>query len=483
MLLQLESITKSFGQLLANDDITVVFPHGKVIALLGENGAGKSTLMKVISGSLQPDSGKIFINGNPVSITSPAQALRLGIGMLHQDPLIFTPLTIAENLTLGFTGNFDEFLLRCEEITQKFGFSINYKSRMNTLSIGECQQIEIVRLLANGIDLLILDEPTTGISSQQKDVLFNAIRKVAKEGKTVIFVTHKLEDVNQLCDQAVILRQGQLVSQMPLPGSEDELVRQMFGRNLKIISLCHSPNTSALLSVDNLAYDDRSLRVKNVSFTLKKGEVIGLAGMEGSGQSGLIRVLAGLKPISDGKIFFDSEDISRKSYLAHRERGIFFLPANRMGEGLIGGLTIAEHAMLTERDRAFFVKQEIAGIRANEKIKRFNIKGNPSTFANQLSGGNQQRLMLSLLEDASKVLLLEHPTRGLDIESTQAVWMIMQKRCQAGASIIFTSSDLDELLAYSDRILVFFEGKISSPIISKKSSTDDLGMCIGGKGF
>lgn len=483
MHLELKLICKRFGQIVANRDVSVSFPEGRIIAVLGENGAGKSTLMKIISGSLKPDSGTLILNGKETTFNSPLHALQLGIGMLHQDPLVFPTLTIAENFLLGFSGNASEFLLTCERIAIEFGFRLNLQSRVADLTIGECQQLEIVRLLAHNISLLILDEPTTGISAQQKRLLFNAIHALALSGKTIIFVTHKLEDANQLCSQAVIMRQGKVAFNCDLPCPSETLVKYMFGRNLEKISLCRAPEEPYLLSVDHLAYDERNLRIEDVTFSMYHGEVIGLAGIEGSGQNGLLRVLSGYKPAAAGKITFENSDLSHFSFLDKRLKGIHLLPADRLNEGLIPGLAISEHTALADQSDQFFIDESSAQHFAQERIRHFNIKGFPSTLAGQLSGGNQQRLMLSLLSDPSKLLLLEHPTRGLDVESALAVWKILQHRCQAGTSIMFTSAEFDELLEYSDRIFVFYEGRMSASLISSKTNVDELGLLIGGKGF
>lgn len=483
MQLKIRSVSKSFGQIKANDDVDVIFPSGKVIALLGENGAGKSTLMKIVSGFLHPDSGSIFLDEDLVDVSTPSDALHLGIGMLHQDPLVFPPMTIRENLLLGLAGKKSEFLSLCEEIALRFGFQFNLDLCVSSLTIGECQQVEIVRLLAHGVSLLILDEPTTGISAQQKRTLFAAIRALTADGKTVIFVTHKLDDANRLCDQAVIMRRGKVVAFTTLPCTEDKLVKHMFGKNFPKIPLCHEPQPTTVLSVNQLTYDERSLRVKNVSFAIQKGEVIGLAGIEGSGQKGLLRALSGYKPITGGKIIFEDEDISHLSFQSLQRMGIRLLPADRLGEGLISGLSIAEHSALVSQTQHFVLDEANARKIAQEKIQKYNIKGDVNTLAGQLSGGNQQRLMLSLLSDASKLLLLEHPTRGLDIESALAVWKVLQQQCQEGTSIIFTSAELDEILEYCDRIFVFYEGRLSSPIVSRNTSVNELGLLIGGKGF
>ena len=485
MKIQIENIHKSFGAVHANDGIELTIPSGIIQGILGENGAGKSTLMKIISGYIQADSGRILLNGKPVSVTSTSDVIQLGIGMMHQDPMDFPPLSVLDNFLLGQGGRIfpDYRTARSNfmELREKFGFNIHPESSVENLTVGERQQLELLRLLFLGANVLILDEPTTGISAEQKEKIFAALKKLCKEDKTVLFVSHKLEEVEELCDQVAVLRQGKLVGTAKPPYKTNDLVRMMFGKEIKLAERgsCKSDNTRVRL--EDLAIEDARLEIKGIHLEVCKGEVIGLAGMEGSGQQLFLRALAGLiRPVS-GEIYIDGKKMTGKSYAEFQRMGVDYVPAARLEEGLIAGFSITEHVILTEQQNGFFVKKEPYQISAQEKISEFHIHGKPDTLVEELSGGNQQRTSLALLRKPHSVLLLEHPMRGLDIESTIDIWQKLKEYCKKGTSIFFTSTDLEEIMRYSDRILVFFSGRVTEPLKSDGISVELLGQMIGGK--
>jgi len=481
-------INKHFGDVHANDDITFLIQGGMIYGILGENGAGKSTLMKILSGFIQPDSGDILLDGNPVFIETPADAIKVGIGMLHQDPLDFPPMQVIENFALGQEGgltlSYKEILNEFDALQKQFGFSLDPKTYVDLLTVGERQQLEILRLLWLGARILILDEPTTGISAQQKAKLFSALKFLANEGKTIIFVSHKLEDVEDLCDKVAILRKGKLVGEVGPPYDTDHLVEMMFGKQIKV----GTPETAAKEQIsyelNDLIVEKYPLRIGPVDFDLRKGEVVGLAGMEGSGQDLLLRACVGLlRPVA-GRVIVKGDDLTNKNYLEFMQNGVSYLPASRLEEGLVPGLTLTEHFTITaDRKNELFIDKTHFQKRTKEKIEEYRIIGKPETPVESLSGGNQQRAALSLLKETLSVILLEHPTRGLDIESAIYMWGKLKERCKQGASIFFISADLDEILNYSDRILVFFSGQVSSPLDASKTSLEQLGQLIGGKGW
>jgi ABC-type uncharacterized transport system ATPase subunit len=487
MNVELVNIHKTFGAVLANVGINLKVSAGTIQGILGENGAGKSTLMKVLSGFIQAEKGEILLDGHPVTIHSPADAIRQGVGMLHQDPLDFPPLRISENFILGRSGslfpNRKETIREFKTLADQFGFQIDPEAYVDSLTVGERQQLEILRLLWLGARVLIFDEPTTGISASQKEKLFAALRMLAGQGKTILFVSHKLEDVEGLCDQIAVLRQGHLIGEAHPPYQTKNLVEMMFG---KIISLderkpCGGGEVS--LHLRDLSVEDYRLKVQNVSLELCCGEVIGLAGMEGSGQGLFLRSIGGLVRTVGGRILLNNQDLTGRSYHVFKHHGAAFLPAARLEEGLATGLNLTEHFVLAEERHGFLVDWEASHKLAEKRIEDFNIRGIPTTRVEALSGGNQQRALLALLRDPLNVLLLEHPTRGLDIESTIYIWSKLKERCKQGTSIVFISSDLEEILQYSDRVLVFFSGRVTPPMEAAGLTSETLGQLIGGKGW
>lgn len=487
MKVELRDIDKAFGPVQANKEITLTIPSGKIQGILGENGAGKSTLMKILSGFFQADQGEILLDNEPVIIRSPADAIHHGIGMLHQDPLDFPPMQVLDNFLIGRHGGIfpnrakarKEFL----DLAEQFDFDIDPDNYVDALTVGERQQLEILRLLWLGVEVLILDEPTTGISAVQKHKLFATLRKLASEGKTIIFVSHKLEDVGEICDRVAVLRAGELVGEMDPPFENEGLVSMMFGKLvLKELHQKLQPG-GPVLELRHVDLEDYRLKMKDINIKVCGGEVIGLAGMEGSGQSLLLRACAGLLRPVGGEILIHSINMTGKHYRAFLRQNVAYLPASRLEEGLVPGLTLSEHFCLSDGQKGLFIDQKQAISIANQRIKEFNIHGRENSPVEALSGGNQQRTLLALLKNPLSLVLLEHPTRGLDIESTIYIWGKLKARSQEGAAIIFISSDLEEILTYSDRILVFFSGQVSPSLDAASTTVEELGELIGGRGW
>jgi general nucleoside transport system ATP-binding protein len=487
MKVELKDIHKTFGAVQANVGINLTIPAGTIQGILGENGAGKSTLMKILSGFFRADQGQILLDDRPVLIQSPADAIQHGVGMLHQDPLDFPPMRVIDNFILGRKGSLltghAEASRDFKRLADQFSFSIDPDAYVDALTVGERQQLEILRLIWLGASVLIFDEPTTGISAAQKVKLFAALRLLAEQGKTVLFVSHKLEDVEGLCSCVAVLRQGILVGVANPPYSTKNLVELMFGKTISVGERNPCGEGKASLSLRNLSVEDYRLKVQNVSLDVCCGEVIGLAGMEGSGQGLFLRSVAGLVRTVGGRILVDNQDLTGHSYHVFKRHGAAFLPAARLEEGLVVGMSLTEHMVLAEEARGFFINWEKGRELAQNRIADFNIHGTPANMVESLSGGNQQRALLALLRVPLSLLLLEHPTRGLDIESTIYIWSKLKERCRQGTCILFISSDLEEILQYSDRVLVFFSGKVTPPLKAATLTTDKLGELIGGKGW
>ncbi|NLX08808.1 MAG: ATP-binding cassette domain-containing protein [Chloroflexi bacterium] len=486
MRVELQHISKSFGRVWANQDLSLTFEGGQIYAILGENGAGKSTLMKILSGFQSADSGQIVVDGQAVSFEAPTDAIEHGIGMLYQDPLDFPPFTVLENFIAGRPGGFfpDRQAARgiLLDLAQRFGFDLDPDAYVDSLTIGERQQLEIMRLLSLNVRVLILDEPTTGISAEQKAQLFDVLKSLAHDdGLTVILVSHKLEDVIELCSSAFVLRQGRLVGQQQIPCDISTLVAMMFG---KIVARQERPMSDlgdCVLHAERISLETRRLVVEDVSLDVRAGEVIGLAGLDGSGQNELVRVCCGLLRPDRGAVHIGGREMTGQPYHRFVKHGVAFLPAGRLEEGLIGGMTLTEHFALTLPSRAPWVNWIRARRTAGERIERFNVKGRPGSPIQTLSGGNQQRFALSLLPSNLRLLLLEHPTRGLDVESAMYIWEQLLRRREEGTAIIFISAELDEIVAYSDRILVFFGGRVTLVDDRADMTADRLGELIGGR--
>jgi general nucleoside transport system ATP-binding protein len=552
MRVELVDIRKYFGPVHANDGISLVFEPGTIYALLGENGAGKSTLMKILSGYQKPTSGTITINEQPASFNTPIDALKAGVGMLYQDPADFPPLRVVENYLFAYDEklplDFHRAVDALKGYAGRFGFQVDQGEYVEVLTLGERQQLELLRLLALGAEVLILDEPTTGISAEQKDVLFNTMRRLAsEEGKTIILVSHKLEEVQQLCNKIAVLRSGKLVGTRDLPAPTSDLVRMMFGEETPHHDHDVLSTDDVILKIEDACCTTRLLSINDIDLNLRAGEVVGLAGLEGSGQRELLQASAGLLPLDRGYISigglslenkrsvwlnptvylvmglviagllraadliniaspyaglkpFDqlmlfafitfvvwligtilSISLSKSPYHAFQEHGGAYVPAGRLEEGLVPGLSLTEHMALVKPDAGFMVNWDEAAKTIAERIQRYNIVGRPTSEVQQLSGGNQQRAMLGLLKTPLRVLLLEHPTRGLDVTSANWIWELFRARRAEGTAIMFMSADLDELRENSDRIAVFSGGKMQRIVNASDTTVEELGHLIGGQ--
>jgi ABC-type uncharacterized transport system ATPase subunit len=485
MWIELKDIHKHYGPVKANNGVSLKIAPGHIHGILGENGAGKSTIMKVLSGFSQKTSGSILIDGKQVNYRNPARAVEVGIGMLYQDPLDFSLLSVLNNFMLGQTDGFSKhdkaFRKTFFQYAEAFNFTLDPDAPVKFLTVGERQQLELLRLLSLGVRVLILDEPTTGISSTQKDILFKALKKLAKDGKSVVLVSHKLEDVEVLCDQVSVLRQGKVTGYMDQPFDARILLEMMFGTPPPSPSRCRETPGSEVLVMENITGTGGRTGLKDCDVVIRQGEVVGLAGLEGSGQGVFLRLASGLKQAVKGSIQLSGRKMIHQDYHAFKRYGVSFMPASRLEEGLISGLSITEHFALQAAHKTLIVRWPEAHRQAKERIEDFRIKGLPDSDVEDLSGGNQQRLLLSFLPANPVLLLLENPTRGLDMESVNWVWQNLHRYCNHRTSIVFSSSELDEILMVADRILVFYNGRIIADVDATDTDVPELGRAIAGK--
>jgi simple sugar transport system ATP-binding protein len=485
MSLEIGDVHKSFGPVRANDGVSLTIEAGTLHGLLGENGAGKSTLMKILSGFISADAGQIVLDGVPLAMSSPRDGIRAGIGMLHQDPLVFLPFSVLDNFLLGSPGGVrvdrEDGRRALEETAGRFGFTFDPDAPARSLTVGERQQLEIARLLWLGARVLILDEPTTGISATQRTTLFEVLRALAAEGMIVVFVSHKLEEVEELCERVTVMRRGRVVGEAEMPCPAERLVAMMFGHVLAGSEPAHPSLGGPALELEGATLTERSLATAPLDLTVREREIVGLAGLEGSGQRLLLRAAAGLLAPGAGAVRVGGRDLTGRGYRAFLDAGVHYLPAGRLEEGLVQGLTIAEHVLLAGGADRFFIDGGAARRQAEGAIADYAIVGEPDSTAESLSGGNQQRLLLAMTPPDVRLLLMEHPTRGLDIESADWVWTRLLERRDAGTAIVFASADLDELLRYSDRIVVFFSGDVLKVLEARETTGEELGHLIGGK--
>ncbi|WP_457568288.1 ABC transporter ATP-binding protein [Desulfurobacterium sp.] len=478
MEIRFENVHKYFGSIHANKGISLTIKSGTVHGIVGENGAGKSTLMKMLAGFISRTSGKILIDGKEVNFQSPAEATAAGIGMLYQEPCDFPGMTVLENFMAG-TGkewklNESKYRKLLEEKSKILGFSIEADKPVSLLTVGERQQLEIVRLLTIGVKTLILDEPTTGISRKQKEILFKALKKLASEGKTIIIISHKLKDIEAICDKVTVLRNGTVVGEMNAPFDRERLLTMMFGsRPPEIKTETFTPG-EILLSMENVYAHGGRAGLKNCSFKAREREIIGLAGLDGSGQEVFLRVAAGLTRPYRGKVK------RNKKFFKRRFHKTIFLPASRLEEGLFPSLSLLEHYGIAFFKKYFIIPWNDVRKKGKELIKKFRIKGKLFDRASSLSGGNQQRLLISLINPDTKLLLLEQPTRGLDTESAVWVWEHFKEFTGRGATIIFSSPDLDEIFSVATKILVFFNGKVVLEKRREETTPEEVAAAIAG---
>jgi general nucleoside transport system ATP-binding protein len=474
----MRGITKRFPGVVADDNVDFDLQRGEVHALLGENGAGKSTLMNVLYGLYKPDEGEISVKGKRVSFGSAKDAIDEGIGMVHQHFMLIPVMTVAENIVLaqepvrgGVLLDFDAARERVRHLSQTFHFAINPDARVENISVGQEQRVEILKALYRRADILILDEPTAVLTPQEAQELFGILRTLVREGMSVIFISHKLNEVLELADRITVLRRGKRIDTIPREGATEEgLARMMVGREV-LLRLEKKPAQSGdtLLEVRNLKVnDERGLpAVRDVSFDVKAGEIVGIAGVEGNGQSELIEAITGLRRVESGDVVVGDRVISHASARQMLDVGVGHIPEDRQRRGLVLEFTIAENIALHDYNKApdsrfgwLFPRRLVQ--RARELIKEFDVRGGgPHTRAGALSGGNQQKLVAAReVARDPKVLVAAQPTRGLDVGAIEYLHRRLVEERDEGRAILLLSLELDEVLSLSDRILVMYEGEI-----------------------
>jgi ABC-type uncharacterized transport system ATPase subunit len=496
-LLELKGITKRFPGVVANDDVDFELRRGEVHALLGENGAGKSTLMNILYGLYHPDDGQIRLKGKPLRINSPREAIDSGIGMVHQHFMLIPVMTVAENIVLateptrgGVLLDYDAAVERVEEIAAQFKFAINPRARIENISVGQQQRVEILKALYRNADILILDEPTAVLTPQEAQELFAILQNLKNEGLSIIFISHKLNEVLEIADRITVLRRGKTVETVPRAGAtEESLAKLMVGRDvlLRVDKGPAQPGATLLRVEDLRVRDDRGLdAVRGLTFEVRAGEIVGVAGVDGNGQSELIDAIAGLRSVAGGRVEIDGEDVTNKSGHDSLEAGLGHIPEDRQRRGLVLDFTLAENIALHDFDQPpasrwgwLYPRRLIA--RARRLLREFDVRGGgPETPAASLSGGNQQKVVLAReVSREPKVLIAAQPTRGLDVGAIEFVHRRLVDERDRGRAILLVSFELDEILSLSDRILVVFEGRIVGEY-GPDVSEEELGIAMTG---
>jgi general nucleoside transport system ATP-binding protein len=500
--LQMRGITKRYPGVIANNAIDLDVKAGEIHALLGENGAGKSTLMNILFGLARPDEGEILLDGEPVQIADPADAIARGIGMVHQHFMLIPVLTVAENILLGAETMANAIFLdrhearrRIVELGKRFGFEIEPDARVESLSVGWQQRVEILKALYRQARILVLDEPTAVLTPQETVEVFAVLRRLAAEGHSIIFISHKLYEVLEIADRITVIRRGEVVgSRLPTETDEDDLAQLMVGREVQLaVDRGVSQPAEPVLTIENLRVkSDRGQEaVRGVSLTVRAGEILGIAGVAGNGQDELVEAITGLRRASDGMIQLSGENITGWTVRQRREHGLGYVPGDRQKYGLVLGFPISDNLVLTRyynRPFARGVQRQDTAIEnwAQEKIKEFDIR-TPSSgvAAGTLSGGNQQKVIVAREFGRDlKLLVLDQPTRGLDVGSIEFIHKQTVRKRTAGTGVLLVSAELDEILELADRIAVMYRGEIVALVEGRPTANkEEIGllMATGGR--
>ncbi len=485
--IELHGLTKRFGAVVANDGIDLNVRKGEILALLGENGSGKTTLMNMLSGIYQPDAGEIYLAGKKVNIRSPQEAISLGIGMVHQHFKLVDVFTARQNIMLGAGAH---LRIQPEQLCEQFGFHLDLNKKIYDMSVSEKQTVEIIKVLSRGADLLILDEPTAVLTPQEITTLFEILRKMRSEGHAVIIITHKLDEVLAVSDRVTVLHKGKSVATVNTAETDEyALTSLMVGHAVDLnIQRAETSVGSELLDVHalNVFRADGSQALKDVSFTLNAGEILGVAGVAGSGQKELCESIAGLHPIAGGSILMENKRIDGLTPREIINRGVSmsFIPEDRLGMGLAGGLSLYDNLLLkTYRDqKGVFLRRRQAKDEAVQMVKDLEISTpSISTQVRKLSGGNVQKVLVGReIASSPTVLMTAYPVRGLDINSSYTIYHLLYEQKMKGVALHLVAEDLDELLELCDRILVLCNGRVSAIVNSKYATKELLGLKMTG---
>lgn len=496
VLLEMRGITKRFGELVALDRVDIVVNEGEIHALVGENGAGKTTLMNILYGLYHPDAGTIRFRGKDAHITGPRDAIALGIGMIHQHFMLVPPLTVAENVVLGdersgIALNARTINARVRELEERFKITVDPSARIEDIPLGLQQRVEILKVLYRGSELLIFDEPTAVLTPQEVDELFTIVRQLQSEGKTLILITHKLREVLAVTDRITVLRAGKNAAELVTKQTNaKEIAEAMVGRELHDIKPRDPVVTSLpILQISRLeAFSDRGAKaLKGIDLVVREGEVLGVAGVGGNGQSELAQCILGLRKVTEGTITVGGVDIAHDDPKRTRQRGVSYVPEDRRVEGLVLPFTVADNFILGKQDRAPYARRGVLerGAIAKDGARlatEFDVRpSNANAVVGTLSGGNQQKVVLGReISESPKLIVVSQPTRGLDIAATEYVHERLLEQRGRGCGILLISSELDEIRALSDRIAVLFEGKIVATLDAKDASEERLGLLMAG---
>jgi len=475
--LELRGITKRFGSLVANDQIDLVIEPGQIHALLGENGAGKTTLMNVLYGLLHPDEGEIQIDGHPASFRSPGDAIRAGIGMVHQHFMLVPVFTVAENVTLGVErtrglGLLDRRRARRDvrELSERYGLNVDPDAYVEYLPVGTQQRVEIVKALLREASVLILDEPTSVLTPGEIEDLFRVIRELKAGGRSIVFISHKLKEVQAIADTVTVIRRGRVVGERPPTATDAELATLMVGRPVELrVSKGPARPAETVLDVRGLtATDDHGqAALDDVSFQVKAGEILGVAGVQGNGQTELCEALIGIRPVAAGSVLLDGKDLTHAPPRDRLRAGIGYVPEDRQEDGLVPDFSVAENLVLDVYDRPPFasgvaLNLDAIGANAKSRVDEYDVRTTSTQRpVGTLSGGNQQKVILAReMSRDVRLLLASQPTRGLDVGSVEFVHRRIVEQRDRGVAVLIVSSELDEIYALADRIAVMYEGKI-----------------------
>ena len=499
---EMRNISKRFGTVLANDKVSLDIKRGEILALLGENGSGKTTLMNMLAGIYFPDSGTITVNGEPAVIASPKEAFELGIGMIHQHFKLVDVLTAAENIILGLEGRLDlkSATKKIRDICDAYGFDVNPDQKIYDMSVSQKQTVEIVKVLFRGADILILDEPTAVLTPQETDRLFAVLRNMRDDGKAIVIITHKMNEVLSLSDRVAVLRGGHYIGSMKTEETTaQEMTDMMVGRAVSLnIDRPEPLNRELRLEIRDVTVrnEEGLLKLDHVSFDIYGGEILGIAGISGAGQKELLESVYGLQKMEEGSILFHDGntnriiDLRKRSPLEIRQMGVClsFVPEDRLGMGLVGSMGITDNMMLRSYRRGSmgFLDRKTPRKQAEQIITDLEISTpGTTTPVRRLSGGNIQKVLVGReITFAPTVLMTAYPVRGLDINSSYMIYHLLNRQKQDGVAVIYVGEDLDVLMELCDRILVLCGGKVSGIVDGRGADKQEIGMMmtrVGGK--
>ena len=500
-ILELSNINKSFGHVHANKDINLTINKGTIHGIIGENGAGKSTLMSIVYGLYQADSGRIKVSGNEINLKSPRDSIENGIGMVHQHFMLVENFTVLENIVLGFEGEIifgkklDKAKIDLKNLCETYNLNVDLDSVISDLSVGFRQRVEILKSLYRGAEVFILDEPTGVLTPQEVDELFKILRSLKEEGKTIVLITHKLNEIMDLTSEVSVMRQGEIVGHTKTEHTNREkLAEMMVGRSVLLrINKSKTQKGDVVFKVQNLTVkDDLDItRVKNVNLEIHAGEILGLAGVTGNGQTELLEALSGIRKVESGEVFLNEEKISDSSDLLNprelKEKGLAHIPEDRQRMGLVTDFKASENLIFGYHDQEPYSKSSIMKenqiLEYSKKVmEEYDVRPrSPNLMTSNFSGGNQQKLILSReLNENPKILLVGQPTRGVDIGAIEFIHQRLIDMRDKGAAILLVSVELEEVLSLSDRIVVMFDGNIVGERVNKDVTDRELGLLMAG---